>query len=31
MENPLISVIISVYNVSGYLKQCLNSVIAQTY
>lgn len=31
MENPLISVIIPVYNVSGYLKQCLDSVIAQTY
>lgn len=31
MENPLISVIIPVYNVSDYLRQCLDSVIAQTY
>ena len=28
---PLISVIIPVYNVERYLKQCLNSVIRQTY
>jgi glycosyltransferase involved in cell wall biosynthesis len=28
---PLISVIIPVYNVSNYLKQCLDSIINQTY
>ena len=30
-ENPLISVIIPVYNVEQYLDECLNSVINQTY
>ncbi|WP_396146815.1 glycosyltransferase family 2 protein [Flavobacterium sp.] len=29
--NPLISVIIPVYNVSKYLKQCLDSIVNQTY
>ena len=29
--NPLISVIIPVYNVEKYLSRCLNSVITQTY
>jgi glycosyltransferase involved in cell wall biosynthesis len=29
--SPLISVIIPVYNVSKYLKQCLDSIINQTY
>lgn len=31
MNNPLISIIIPVYNVEIYLKECLNSVINQTY
>ena len=31
MNNFLISVIIPVYNVESYLKQCLDSVIAQSY
>lgn len=30
-ENPLISVIIPVYNVEPYLQQCLDSAIGQTY
>ena len=29
--NPLISVIIPVYNVEPYLKQCLDSIVNQTY
>lgn len=31
MSSPLISVIIPIYNVEAYLRECLNSVIAQTY
>ena len=31
MNNPLISVIIPVYNVEAYLEQCLDSVINNTY
>lgn len=31
MENELISVIIPVYNVDRYLKQCIQSVTSQTY
>ena len=31
MENKLISVIVPVYNVMNYLKQCLDSIIQQTY
>lgn len=31
MDNPLISVIIPVYKVENYLKQCLDSVCGQTY
>lgn len=31
MDSPLISVIIPVYNVEKYLRQCLESVIGQTY
>ena len=31
MDNPLISVIIPIYNVEQYLSKCLDSVINQTY
>ena len=31
MDNPLISIIIPVYNVEEYLDRCLESVISQTY
>ena len=31
MKNPLITVIIPVYNVEKYLPECLDSVLAQTY
>lgn len=31
MKEELISVIIPVYNVKDYLKECIDSVIAQTY
>lgn len=30
-ENPLISVIIPIYNVERYLNECLNTVVNQTY
>ena len=31
MENPLISVIIPIYNVEKYLDKCISSVVGQTY
>lgn len=31
VENPLVSVIIPVYNVKNYLRQCVRSIIAQSY
>jgi len=31
MENPLISIIVPVYNVETYLPKCLDSIINQTY
>lgn len=30
-EQPLISVIVPVYNVEKYLKKCVNSITSQTY
>lgn len=31
MSEPLVSIIIPVYNVEAYLRECLNSVVTQTY
>nr|WP_315009583.1 glycosyltransferase family 2 protein [uncultured Streptococcus sp.] len=31
MENELISIIVPVYNVENYLRQCLDSIMGQTY
>ena len=31
MQLPLVTILIPVYNVSGFLSQCLNSVLSQTY
>lgn len=31
MSNPLISVVIPVYNTAPYLEKCLDSVVKQTY
>ena len=30
-DSPLISVIVPVYNVKNYLRQCIESIMAQTY
>lgn len=30
-DNPLISIVVPVYNVEKYLRQCLNSILNQTY
>ena len=29
--NPLISIVVPVYNVSKYLRKCLDSILAQAY
>ena len=31
MENPLVSVILPIYNVEKYLDRCITSVVNQTY
>lgn len=31
MKNPLVSVIVPVYNVENYLRRCLDSIVCQTY
>lgn len=31
MNNPIVSIVIPVYNVENYLIQCLDSVVSQTY
>lgn len=31
MQNPLISVVIPIYNVEQYMRECVDSVISQTY
>ena len=31
LENELISIVIPIYNVENYLRQCLDSIVAQTY
>ncbi|MDR0428172.1 MAG: glycosyltransferase, partial [Dysgonamonadaceae bacterium] len=30
-DNPLVSIVVPVYNVEAYLNQCLDSIINQTY
>lgn len=31
MENPLISVLVPIYNIEPYLRKCIDSIIGQTY
>lgn len=31
MDNPIISVIVPVYNVEEYLSRCIDSILAQTF
>lgn len=31
VNNPLISVVVPVYNMEKYLERCINSLITQTY
>ena len=31
MENELISIVVPIYNVENYLRQCLDSIQNQTY
>ena len=31
IENPLISVIVPVYNVENYMRQCIDSLLKQTF
>ena len=31
VENPKVAVILPVYNVEQYLKECLESIVCQTY
>ena len=31
MHNPLISVVVPVYNVEQYIRECVDSIVSQTY
>lgn len=31
MDNPLVSIVLPIYNVEKYLKKCIDSVVSQTY
>ena len=30
MKNPIISIVVPIYNVENYLKQCIDSIVSQT-